>query len=208
MKLTTYWYFAPLATLLALTACAPVLVATGAATAVSYHDRRLTGVQADDEVMEWKARNRLPERLRTSAHLNFTAFNQVLLVTGEVPDASSRQVLGEVAGGIENVRQVFNEVQIGRVSTLGERTQDTLVGTRFRARLLESPAVSSNHIKAVTERGVVFLLGVVSQDEAEAAIRIARSTEGVKKVVNLLDVRPLEDIRRIDARSFGGTSPR
>ncbi len=187
-----------------LGACVPALIATGAAgTAISYHDRRSTGIQADDETSEWKGRNRLPARYRDHANVSFTAFDRVLLVSGEVPDANARADIGAMAEGIEGIRKVHNELQIAPVSSLGSRSNDVFISSKYKTRLLDNDQVASNHVKPVTENGVLFVMGLVSEHEARAAIAIARSTAGVRKVVNLLDIRPDDEIRRIDNARFG-----
>lgn len=187
-----------------LGACVPALIVSGAAgTAISYHDRRSTGIQADDETSEWKGRNRVPARYRDHANVNFTAFDRVLLVSGEVPDANARADIGAMAESIEGIRKVHNELQIAPVSSLGSRSNDVFISSKYKARLLDNDQVASNHVKPITENGVLFVMGLVSEREATAAIAIARSTAGVRKVVNLLDIRPDDEIRRIDNARFG-----
>lgn len=187
-----------------LGACVPALIATGAAgTAISYHDRRSTGIQADDETSEWKGRNRVPTPYRNNANVNFTSFNRILLISGEVPDDAARNAIGDMAAGIEGVRKVHNELQIGAPSSLGSRSNDVFISSKYKARLLDTDRVSSNHIKPVTENGVLFLMGIVTEQEAHAAIDIARTTAGVRKVVNLFEVLPDTEIRRIDNARFG-----
>ncbi|MDE2439717.1 MAG: BON domain-containing protein [Betaproteobacteria bacterium] len=193
-----------LITLPMLSACLPTLIAGGAVgTAISYHDRRSTGIQADDETSEWKGRNRVPARYRDNTNVNFTAFNRVLLVSGEVADEAARTEIGEMAERIEGIRKVHNELQIAQPSTLGTRSNDVYISSKYKARLLDTDQVSSNHIKPVTESGVLFLMGIVSEREARAAIDIARTTAGVRKVINLLEILPDTDIQNIDNARFG-----
>jgi len=187
-----------------LGACVPALLVTGAAgTAISYHDRRSTGIQADDETSEWRGRNRVPSAYSDSANVNFTAFNRNLLVTGEVLNAQARADIGDMAERIEGIRRVHNELQIAAVSTLASRSNDVFISSKYKARLLDNDRVASNHIKPVTENGVLFLMGIVNEGEAVAAVNLARTTAGVRKVVNLLEVLPDADIRRIDEARFG-----
>lgn len=187
-----------------LGACVPALIATGAAgTAISYHDRRSTGIQADDETSEWKGSNRVPARYRDDTNINFTAFNRVLLVSGEVRSEQARADIGDMAERIEGIRKVHNELQIAPASTLGSRSNDVFISSKYKARLLDNDQVASNHVKPVTENGVLFVLGIVSEQEAKAAIAIARSTAGVRKVVNLLEILPDAEIRNIDHARFG-----
>lgn len=192
------------ATLPLLAGCFPAVVATGTVIGViSFHDRRLSGVQADDEVSEWKGSNRMPARYADKAHVNFTAYNRVMLLTGEVADEESRQAIGDMASAIEGIRKVQNELVIAPLSSFASRGNDAYISSKFKARLLDTHQVSANHIKPITENGTLFLMGLVSEREAKAAVAIARSTEGVRKVVNLLEILPETEIRRIDQAPAG-----
>lgn len=189
-----------------LSACVPAVIVTGAAVGVvSYHDRRSTGTQADDETTEWRARNRLPTIWRERGNVNFTAYNRRVLVSGEVPDERAREEIGALAAALDGVEKVHNELRIGPVSTVGERADDVLLSSRIKARLLDQKVVSSNHVKPVSERGVVFLMGIVSEAEAQAAIDVVRTTAGVAKVVSLFEILPASDIRRLDNQAFGSS---
>lgn len=189
-----------------LSACVPAVIVTGAAVGVvSYHDRRSTGTQADDETTEWRARNRLPAVWRERGNVNFTAYNRRVLVSGEVPDERAREEIGALAAALDGVQKVHNELRIGPVSTVGERADDVLLSSRIKARLLDQKVVSSNHVKPVSERGVVFLMGIVSEAEAQAAIDVVRTTAGVAKVVSLFEILPASDIRRLDNQAFGSS---
>ena len=189
-----------------LSACVPAVIVTGAAVGVvSYHDRRSTGTQADDETTEWRARNRLPAIWRERGNVNFTAYNRRLLVSGEVPDERAKDEIGALAAALDGVQKVHNELRIGPVSTVGERADDVLLSSRIKARLLDQKVVSSNHVKPVSERGVVFLMGIVSEAEAQAAIDVVRTTAGVARVVSLFEILPASDIRRLDSQAFGSS---
>lgn len=189
-----------------LSACVPAVIVTGAAVGVvSYHDRRSTGTQADDETTEWRARNRLPAVWRERGNVNFTAYNRRVLVSGEVPDERAKDEIGALAAALDGVQKVHNELRVGPVSTVGERADDVLLSSRIKARLLDQKVVSSNHVKPVSERGVVFLMGIVSEAEAQAAIDVVRTTAGVARVVSLFEILPASDIRRLDNQAFGSS---
>lgn len=189
-----------------LSACVPAVIVAGAAVGVvSYHDRRSTGTQADDETTEWRARNRLPTIWRERGNVNFTAYNRRVLVSGEVPDERAKDEIGALASALDGVQKVHNELRVGPVSTVGERADDVLLSSRIKARLLDQKVVSSNHVKPVSERGVVFLMGIVSEAEAQAAIDVVRTTAGVVKVVSLFEILPASDIRRLDHQAFGSS---
>ena len=191
-----------------LSGCVPAVLVTGAAVGVmSAHDRRSTGVQADDEVAEWKGSNRLSARFADSAHANFTAYNRILLISGEARDEETRSAIGEMAAGIEGIKKVHNELVVAPNSTYSSRSNDAFVTSKFKARLLESNQLSANHIKPVTENSTLFLLGVVNEREAKVAVAIARTTDGVRKVVNLLELIPESETRRLDNAVLGASRP-
>lgn len=191
-----------------LAACIPAIIAGGAAaTLISVHDRRSTGTQADDETSEWKGSNRLPSQYRELSHVNFTAFNRRLLITGEVPNEEARQTIGNIAVKIEGIRLVHNELQLAPSTSLTSRSNDALISSKFKARLVDSSQISANHLKPMTENGTLFLMGLVSEREAKVAVMIARTTAGVRKVVDLLEILPDEEIHRLDNALLGRPRP-
>lgn len=176
------------ASLSALPGCVPVaVVGAGAAGAISYEDRRTTGTQVDDEGIELRAGNRIGERYGDKAHVNVTSFNRGVLLTGEVPDAGAKEEVEKLAGAVPNVRLVTNEVQIGAPSAYGARANDSAITGKVKARFLDAGKFSPVHVKVVTEAAVVYLLGVVTEAEANAATELARTTGGVRKVVKVFD---------------------
>lgn len=196
-----------LAALPLLQGCIPALVGGAAASVISYQDRRSTGTQTDDEGLEWKSLQRIPEQYRTLAHVNFTAYNRRLLITGEVPGDEAKAAIESQVRQLEGVREVFNEAGVGPASSLGSRSNDSYITSKVKARLVDSNQISANHIKVVTERAIVYLMGVVSEREAKVAIAVARTTAGVSKVVNVLEVLGDDEIRRLDSQSFGSRTP-
>lgn len=191
-----------------LTGCVPAVIVSGAAVGVmSAHDRRSTGVQADDEVAEWKGSNRMPARFADSAHANFTAYNRILLITGEVRDEETQRAIGEMAAGIEGIKKLHNELLVAPISSYSSRSNDAFLTSKFKTRLLESNQLSANHIKPVSENGTLFLLGIVNEREAKVAVAIARTTDGVRKVVNLLELIPEAETRRLDNALLGANRP-
>lgn len=190
-----------------LQGCVPAALVGGAAVGVmTAHDRRSTGTITDDETTEWKALGIVPAPAKETAHVNATAYNRSVLLTGEVPDDEVKQQVGAQAAGLPGVRQVHNELVIGTASTLSQRSNDTYITSKVKARLVDSKQISANHVKVVTERGVTFLMGIVTDYEAKVAIQVARTTAGVLRVVNVLEVLPESDIRRIDSQVLG-TAP-
>ncbi len=167
--------------------CFPV-VATGVGAGVLMaDDRRTAGIYVEDQNIELKAANRIGERFGSNTHVNVTSYNLSVLLTGEVPDEATRAAVADIVKGVPNVRQVYNETVIGAPSSFPERSQDTYITTRVKARMVDARKFNANHVKVVTEAGVVYLMGLVKRAEADAATDIAATTPGVKRVVRLFE---------------------
>lgn len=183
----------------AFTACVPAIMIAGGATGVlAIHDRRTTGVQADDEGIEWKALQRVPQKYAEASHTNYTAYNARVLITGEAANESVRQGIGDAVLGIAGVKEIFNEMVIGENSSLVSRSNDSYITSKIKAKLVEVEGLSANHVKVVTEAGIVYLMGLVTANEAHLAIEATRVISGVKKVVSLFEVLPDAQIKAID----------
>jgi osmotically-inducible protein OsmY len=172
-----------------LSGCFTLLAGGIAATAISVEDRRTTGMQVEDEGIEWRAFNALSERYRDNetVHVNVSSFNRQLLVTGEVPDQATKAAIETLLQGLANVRRVVNELTIGPVSALTTRSADALITGQVKSRFLGAAGFNPIHVKVVTEGGVVYLLGLVTRDEGEAASEVARTTRGVVRVVKAFE---------------------
>jgi osmotically-inducible protein OsmY len=173
---------------LPLAGCVPMVIgAGGAAVYSSLEDRRSTGTQIDDEAIETRASNRISDRFGSRVHVNVTSYNRIALITGEVPDDSARAEVEKIVRAVPNVREVTNDLQISGISSYGSRSNDTYLTSKVRGRLFDTKRVSPVHLKVVTESGVVYLMGVVTEPEAEEAVDIARNTGGVRKVVKVFE---------------------
>jgi osmotically-inducible protein OsmY len=191
-----------------LQGCVPALVTGAAVSVMSAHDRRSTGTQTDDETIEWKAKLRIPDQYKNFSNVNFTAYNKRLLLTGEVPSADAKAAIEAEARMVDGIREVYNELGVGPASSLGNRSNDSFITSKLKARLVDSNQISANHIKVVTERGIAHLMGIVNEREAKVAVAVARTTAGVLKVVNLMEVIDESETRRIDSQNLGArTAP-
>ncbi|TMG82956.1 MAG: BON domain-containing protein, partial [Betaproteobacteria bacterium] len=171
-----------------LSGCIPLMVAGGvAAGAAVATDRRTTGSQVDDELIEDKLSFNVRERFKGDFHVNITSYNGIVLLTGEVPAEAARADIAELARSTSKVRSVQNELVIGPVTDLGSRSNDTLITSKVKTRFVEANKFQINHVKVVTERGVVFLMGVVRRGEGEAAAELASTTSGVQRVVKVFE---------------------
>jgi osmotically-inducible protein OsmY len=198
----------------ALQGCFPmVAVGVGAGT-LMVADRRTAGNYVEDENIEWKARQRVGERAGDRANVSVTSFNRNVLLTGEAPDAATRDEITRIVGNVPSVRAVTNEMQVGSPASLSSQGNDSYVTSKVKARFVEAGRFSPNYVKVITEAGTVYLLGLVTRAEADAATDIARTTEGVQKVVRVFEYISPEEAKRLDLRppeppaGTGGGGPR
>lgn len=170
-----------------ISGCAVVAVGGAATVATVAIDRRTPGTQLEDQTIEVKASQALngdPE-LDEQAHLNVTSYNTVVLLTGETPTDAMRQKALELVKSVDKVTHVYNEITIAAPSSMVSRTSDSYITTKVKTKLFANPEQTGLDVKVVTEKGVVYLMGIVSHAEAEIATDIARQTGGVQKVVKL-----------------------
>lgn len=169
--------------------CAVLAIGGAAGAAVlMVDDRRTSGAYVEDEAIEQKARSRINQRF-PDAHSNVTSYNRLVLVTGEAPSDQAKTEIERIVRGIENVRGVQNEMIVGPTTTMMIRSNDTVQTSKVKARFVDSKRFHPNHVKVVTENGVVYLLGIVKRKEADDATEIARTTSGVQRVVRVFEYR-------------------
>lgn len=185
-------------TLPLLQGCFPVVATGVGAGAAMIADRRTSGAYVEDESIEWKVASRIRERYGDSVHINITSYNRNVLLTGEASNETVRSQLDSVVAGVNNVRGVINEVAVGPNSALSARGNDALITSNVKARFLDAQRFSAHSIKVVTEANVVFLLGIVTRAEADAAAEIARTSKGVSKVVRVFEYVSEDEARRLD----------
>jgi osmotically-inducible protein OsmY len=176
-----------LAATTALSGCAALLVG-GAVVGGSLlaTDRRSSGTQLDDQAIEFKANSRIRDLLGDKGHVNATSYNRLLLLTGEVPTEADRTNIEQALSRIDNVKSVVNELAPMFASSLSQRSNDALVTSK---------------VKAITERGVVYLMGRVTEREAERAADLTRSISGVQKVVKVLEIVSEAELAEIDPKA-------
>jgi osmotically-inducible protein OsmY len=171
-----------------LPGCIPAIIGAGGAAAISsLEDRRSAGTQVDDESIEVRASNRIGDRFGGRVHINVTSYNRIALLTGEVPDERAREEIEKIVLAVPSVRGVTNDLQVAGISSYGSRTNDSYLTSKVRGRLLDTKRLSPVHVKVVTEAGVVYLMGVVTEPEGDEAVEIARTTGGVRKVVKAFE---------------------
>ncbi|WP_293604808.1 BON domain-containing protein [Polaromonas sp. UBA4122] len=173
----------------ALTACVPLVVGGAVAGgSMLATDRRTSGTQLEDEGIELRALSRIRSNVGERGHVSLTSYNRQVLLTGEVPNAQDKQLVEQIVSRVENVNSVVNELAVMGNSSLTQRSSDILVTGNVKARLLDARDLQSNAFKVVTARGITYLMGLVTQREADRATAVVRATTGVQKVVRIFEI--------------------
>jgi len=188
------------ATLLMLHGCGVEMAILGVGTGMAVatmEDRRSTNTQLEDRGIQLRASNRIDDRFGERVHVNVTVFNRYALLTGEVPDEAARQESEALARGVPGLQGVSNDLQIAGKSSTTSRSNDTLITTNVKTRFADANKFNVFHVKVVTAAAVVYLLGIVTEQEAADAVEIARTTSGVRKVVKMCEYcKPSDDVCR------------
>ena len=186
-----------------LAGCAPLVV--GAAVvggAMVVTDRRSSGAQVDDAVIEGKAPGRMGEAIPgDNVRINTTSYNRMVLLTGEVPREADKTTAEQVVARVDNVVSVVNELTVGPPNSFNERTKAAYTTTKVKASLVDAKDLFAHSIKVVTHRGVVYLMGRVTEREATRAAEIARGVSGVVKVVMVFEILSVAELANTAPRT-------
>ena len=186
-----------------LAGCAPLIVGTAVVSGgLVATDRRTTGIQLEDEGIERRAAAAVRD-LATLGHVSLTSYNRVVLVTGEVPGEREKAAVEAAVAKVENVKSVVNELGVGPNSSTGSRTTDAFIATKVKATLVDAKDVHANAYKVVVERAVVFLMGRVTEREAERGTELARSVKDVQKVVRVFEILSEQELANLGRAATG-----
>ena len=177
-----------------LVGCAPLLVGgvvVGGSMLMT--DRRTTGAQIEDESIESKAKTRV-HALATLGQISITSYNRTALVTGQVPGENEKAQVTRAVSGVENLRTVVNELAVGPNASLSSRSNDAVVLTKVKASMVDAKDLQANTFKVVVDRGVVYLMGRVTEREATRGTNLSRSVPGVQKVVRVFEILTEEEL--------------
>jgi osmotically-inducible protein OsmY len=178
-----------------LSACIPLVLGgamVGGALVAS--DRRTSGAQLEDEGIELRSTSRIRSNVGDRVHVNVSSYNRQVLLTGEVPTAQDKLLVEQIVSQVENVSSVVNELAVMRNSTLTERSSDVLVTGRVKAFLVDAKDLFASSFRVVTERGTTYLMGRVTQREADRGTAVVRATPGVQKVVLIFEIISEEEL--------------
>ena len=172
------------------------VVAGGVVTgALATTDRRTLGAQTEDKAIAVKAETRMPQIVGDAGHVNVNSYNRKVLLTGEVRDEEMKRAVENEVRSITNVDNVINELVVAGPSSYTSRSNDALITSKVKLSLADKKTVSANSFKVVTERGNVYLMGLVTQREGNIAAQVAQGVSGVIRVVKIFEYISEEDLR-------------
>jgi osmotically-inducible protein OsmY len=172
-----------------MSACAPLIVGgamVGGTLMVT--DRRTSGAQIEDQAIELKSMNRIRDVIGDRGHVGTTSYNRQVLITGEVDSEADKAAVEQAVQKVENVRSIVNELAVIGASSLASRSSDAIVTSKVKASFVDAADLSANVVKVITERGTVYVMGRVTEREANRATELARGVGGVQKVVRLFEI--------------------
>lgn len=168
-----------------LTSCVAVVVAGAAAGMIVYDRRSVAVLESDARIFHVIHKSIVSNPRFTDAHISVVSFNQIVLLVGQTPDASLRAQAEKIAQRTPAVKRVYNEISVTHPTSLSTRTKDTLLTGHIRSAMLNKKGLESGSIRVVTEAGIVYLMGIATQEQASLAVDVARQTKGVQKVVKV-----------------------
>lgn len=184
-----------LASTMLLSACAPLIVGGAmAGTALVATDRRTTGIQLEDQAIELKAMNRVREVLGDRGRVSVTSYNRIALITGEAANEADKASAEQAVSRVENLRSVVNELAILAPSSFTSRSNDVILAGKVKASFVDAKDLQANAFKVVADRGAIYLMGRVTEREANRATEIARTVPGVLKVVKVFELVSEEEL--------------
>jgi len=193
---TVRWMATAVLAMASLSACAPLVLGTAVGGAFMATDRRTSGMQLEDQTIEIKASNRIKDAIGDLGHVNVNAYNRWILLTGEVPTEADKAAAERAARGVENMSNVYNELTVSLNSSLGSRSSDVLLAGKVKATLVDARDIISNAFSVVVERGDVFIMGLVTEREANRAAELVASVKGVNRVVKVMQIISEDELAR------------
>ena len=180
-----------------LAGCAPLLVGgTVVGTGLVVTDRRTAGIQLEDQSIELRARS-VARGLNTLGRIEVDSYNRLVLLTGEVPTEGDKAAVEKAVASVENVRTVVNELAVAGAASFGVRGSDSLLAARVKTGLIDAKDLQSNAFRVVSARGVVYLMGRVTEREGRRGAEVAAAVPGVQRVVKVFETISEEELARI-----------
>lgn len=179
--------------------CIGLVLGGAVAGGIAATDRRTLGAQTEDKAIVIKSEARIPGVIGEGGHVNITSYNRKVLLTGEVRDETAKKAAEHQVRSIDGVKSINNELAIGLPSSFSERSNDTFITSKVKASLLDAKDVFGNSVKVVTERGIVYLMGLVTEREGTRAAEIAAGVNGVQKVIKVFEYWTEDELTRMSS---------
>lgn len=189
------------AVITSLQGCVEMAVGSAVVGTLAATDRRTFGAQTEDKTILFKGETRVANLVGSAGHVNVASFNRKVLLTGEVRDEAMKEAVEREVANIEGVQAIVNDLEIGGTSSFTARSNDSLITGKVKASFVDAKDLYANSIKVVTERGVVYLMGRVTQREGQLAADVARGVSGVRKVVKVFEYITEDDLRQLNRTS-------
>lgn len=186
------------AVLTGLQGCVEMAIGSAVVGTLAATDRRTFGAQTEDKAILFKGETRVANLVGNGGHVNVTSFNRKVLLTGEVRDEAMKAAVEREVAAIEGVQSTVNDLEIAGTSSFTSRSNDSLITGKVKASFVDAKDLYANSIKVVTERGVVYLMGRVTQREGQLAAAVASGVSGVTKVVKVFEYISEDDLRRLN----------
>ncbi|HJU71034.1 MAG TPA: BON domain-containing protein [Paucimonas sp.] len=187
------------AVMVSLQGCIEMAVGTAVVGTLAATDRRTFGAQTEDKAITVKGETRIARLVGDAGHVNVASFNRKVLLTGEVRDEAMKQAVEREAGAIEGVQSIVNELEAGGLTSMTSRSNDTLITGKVKASFVDTHDLYANSVKVVTERGIVYLMGRVTQREGQLAAEVARGVSGVRKVVKVFEYITDDELKQLNS---------
>lgn len=185
-----------------LSGCVELMVGSAVVGAVATADRRTLGAQTEDKAIGVKAEMKMPKIVGDYGHVNIASYNRRVLLTGEVKDEAMKAAVEKEVRAIEGVMSLMNELEVAGPSSYTSRSSDALITTKVKASLIDMKTISANSFKIVTERGVVYMMGRVTQREGQVGADVARGVSGVQKVVKILEYITEDELKAMQPQAL------
>lgn len=167
-----------------LTGCVAAVV-TGAVAGMVYDRRSVVTMEADARLFHVVHKTIVSNRQFYNSRINVTSFNRVILLAGQTPNPALRSLAEKIARSTPNVYRVYNEITIRPPIPFAEISKDSWITSQVRSSMLAKKGLESGSIRIVTEDRVVYLMGIVTDQQAALAVDVARRIDGVRKVVKI-----------------------
>ncbi|MGV3742547.1 MAG: BON domain-containing protein [Burkholderiaceae bacterium] len=182
-----------------LQGCVEMMVGGAVMGSLAATDRRTFGTQTEDKTIVFKGESRVSKLVGDAGHVNVNSFNRKVLLTGEVRDEATKQAVEREIAAVENVVSIINDLEVGMASSFASRSNDTLITGKVKASFVDAKDLFANSIKVVTERGNVYLMGIVTEREGARAAEVTSNVSGVQKVIKVFDYISEDELRRLSS---------